>query len=218
MAGYFIYSLDGKKFQKFVARPAREQLLLLAERVSDTMDEYDNQLDDGSVMADWPSDPEALVPILQERLASDDWYAGFSDTEKDVFEISLRGFWQAEENGLGFRVDSDGVYWDVIEMIANHHGVRPNESSEKAISRFGKAPYRYHRPPGKTRGANAWFPYQSMHMPDEVRQLLEEVKAAEDTVMQGDDQNAREEYEEQLLPALEQVAAEGRVLLIVVDT
>ena len=39
MAGYVLYSLDWKKFQKLVTNPSRKQLLAFAEIVSDGLSE-----------------------------------------------------------------------------------------------------------------------------------------------------------------------------------
>lgn len=58
----------------------------------------------------------------------------------------------------------------------------------------------------------------SMHPPDEVQRMLAELRSVEPAVRAADDPDISEPFSEELLPAIEQVAADGRLLFIQVDT
>ncbi len=152
MAGYIIYSLDWGKFQKFVERPTRGQLAALASRLCDDLEEH--EFDEGDPVLAWPTNAQALAPIAAKRLALPDWYGDLSATAKHLWEGAIFG---ACMNGkgidVGFRVDNDGVYWDVIELAWKQLGVVPGQISDVALSAFGYRPYRYHPEikPAKTR-------------------------------------------------------------------
>ena len=235
MAGFVIYSLDLEKFQQFVTNPTDEQLLRFANIVSEGLDyeqdedDYDDEDDeddeDGeeedagpSVLTTWPVEPKELVPVLREWMAKDDWYADLLEYEKDTFESFVRSYYSDEDSDLGFRVDSDGVYWDVIELVRSFHHVPPNQVNDVIISQFGSSPYKGKIAPDKERNWNSWHPYHSIHLPDDVKKLREEVLAAEKTVMSSDDENAQREYEDELVPALDKVIRDNRVLYIETDT
>jgi hypothetical protein len=63
-----------------------------------------------------------------------------------------------------------------------------------------------------------WEPMHSMHTPDEVRQMLAELRSVESTMLKARKKDVRRQYEEDLLPALNSVADDQRMLFIQVDT
>ncbi len=143
MAGYIIYSLDWSKFQQFVENPTPGQLAVLANIVSDALQDEDEVGDDALTRA-WPEDKAAQARFLADRLARPDWYSDLSDAgrgvwENVIFDVGL-GDTPLE---FGFRVDSDGVYWDVVDVAFRHLKVAPDEITEVAFSAFGKSPFRY---------------------------------------------------------------------------
>lgn len=221
MAGYSLCSLDADKFLQFVANPTNEQLLQLAEIASEHIDEFDDDdyEEDGQVLTEWPVDPKELVPILRERLAGDDWYAGLADHEKDAFEYIIGSFLMEEESEVGYEPGEDAfVYWDVIGVIRNFHDVPNNKITDKIVSRFGVTPFRGMPDDSKILGFETWAPMHSLHLPEDVRKLRDEVLAAEEAVMNSNDDNAKQEYEDVLVPMLDQLVAKGRILLVEVDT
>lgn len=218
MAGYIIYSLDWNKFKGFIDNPTREQLLAFASLLSDELDEHDGEFDDDDPVHDWPSEPEELAAIAQERLKRPDWYGDLSDTGKNIWEGALNGFCMDQNSeDVDFRVDSDGVYWPVIDIVRAHHGIKQNRITESPLSHFGTRPYRFH-PDSKYRRYDDWTSNHSMHTPEEVHQILAALKEAGPIIAKTKDADARRDYEEELLPALEQIASENRMLYIGVDT
>lgn len=218
MAGYFFYTLDRDKFQRFYTDPSADQMLALAEIVSEGLDEHADELEEDDVMSDWPAEPKELAPILRERILSDNWFAGLSEREKELFDYSLRSFFGHEKADLGHQGNDEAVYWDVIEMIRAFHGVPPNTVNEKIISKFGSQPFRTHIEPGKKRWLESWVPYHSIHLPEDVRKLRDEVLAAQAAVMDSDDEDAKQQFEDELVPVLDRAIDQNRVLLIEVDT
>lgn len=220
MAGYYLYSLDFGQFQQLVEQPTRKQLRGLADLLSDELDAMDSELDEGDPVHDWPSDPEALAQIAAQRLALPDWYGDLSNAGKDIWSRSFAGLCQAMR---GFKVESDGVYWTVINIATEAFKVPPETyTPEVALSGFGTRPYRYHPPPVRKRARrfedDAWHPYHSMHTPDEVRQMLEEFRSIQPAIVQSGREDALRDYEEELMPVLERLAQKGRMLFVGVDT
>jgi hypothetical protein len=287
MAGYITYSLDWGKFQKFVERPTPGQLAAFASRLCGGLEEY--EFDEGDSMRAWPTKAKALAPIAAKRLALPDWYGDLSATGKALWEGAISGVcMDCEEIDAGFRVDNDGVYWDVIELAWKQLGVVPGQISDVALSTFGYRPYRYQTEtkPAKTRKEyekeeaerraavkefkgevdellkdvkpvktdpikmieevsqgksgeimkalmgffddvqeggggthlEEWQPMHSMHTPVEVRKMLAELRSVESVMHKATKKDVRQQYEEDLLPAISSVADDGRMLFIQVDT
>jgi hypothetical protein len=63
-----------------------------------------------------------------------------------------------------------------------------------------------------------WQPMHSIHAPDEVRNMLAELRSVESAIQKAKKKDVRQQYEEDLLPAITSVADEGRMLFIQVDT
>jgi hypothetical protein len=215
---------------------------------------------------------------------------------------------------VGFRVDNDGIYWDVIEIAWKYHGIVPHSITAVALSTFGNRPYRYLQTPkasmsreeydqgegdrnaalsaldealdefqakpkkalkkpntrdkkkaaqeaiqdlfkmlqdpaelsrkleeaqtdfestaafakieklaekfptGDDDDFEEWSPMHSMHTPDEVQQMRAELRTAAPAMKATKDKEARREYEQELMPAIENVVEDGRMLFIQVDT
>ncbi len=221
MAGYYIYSLDWQKFHRFVEEPSPTQLLAFAERVSDGLDEQERAFYDGDPVRDWPSDAEELGELLRPRLRQADWYGDLSDAGKSVWERAIIAFSERRKRGdnLGYRCECDeSIYWDVIEVARRHHGIAPNLVTEAVVSHFGTRPFRYHQPTDRPPQWGDWAPSHSMHTPEEVARLLEELKQAGPSILAAPSDSARTDYEERLLPAVEKIARAGRLLYVGVDT
>jgi hypothetical protein len=290
-AGYVIYSLDWDKFRRLVERPTRGQLAALAKLLRDEFEELDGEFEDGDPILGWPTDRRSLARIAAERLALPDWYGDLSTPGKNLWEGAIFTACQdCDAIDVGFRVDNDGVYWDVIELAWKHLGVVPGTVTEVALSAFGTRPYRYHPRPGpvKTRaeydreeaGRRAtldalgkalgqflkdaergqkrpdelleelekhegvsrahkdlvkeflsddepedeeddfeeWSPMHSMHDPEEVEKMRAELQSVGPAMTSEKKKDVRQQYQKDLLPAVERVARDGRLLFIQVDT
>jgi hypothetical protein len=217
MAGYFIYSLDWDKFHSFVENPSAAQLERFADVVSDTLDRFDSELRKGDPVRHWPSEPGPLGELLRRRLMQPDWYVDLSDGGKTVWDWAIQGFVdEAKKKDMGFRAHGDGISFEVIDLARRHHGI--GLITDSPLSHFGTRPYRYHPPGGRLPSWGDWMPYHSMHTPEEVKRLLEELKEAGPTIMAAEEEWARNDYEEELLPAVQRVARAKRLLYIGVDT
>ena len=193
MAGYVIYSLDWPKFTALVERPTPPQLAALAKSLADEREELDGEFDEDDPVLEWPEDAKSLAPVVAERLARADWYGDLSDAGRQLWETAFYvTCMRSRKLDVGFRVDSDGVYWDVINLIVTQLGDRPETPGRSAMSRFGTVPFRC-SPPAKRRS---------------VAPAIEAAK----------DPDVREQFTQDLLPAVERVAADGRLLFIQVDT
>ena len=214
MAGYVLYSLDWPKVKQFMESPDDANLLQLAEKVSDEMDGVDSDLSDDDPVASWPADPVELAPVLAERIALPDWYGDLSDPGKTAWEWGFCGFCSGD-GVFDFEVESDGVYWNIHGEAMAHHGRKEDVVTDLEITHFGTRPFRYLK-----RGKRSWdefYPYHSMHTPDEVQKLLEQFSAAEKRILKSRYEEVKDDYEE-LMPVLRRCVEKNRVLYVSVDT
>lgn len=215
MAGYHIYSLSWARFRRFVDDPTPAQLRAFAELVSEGLDEADGDFEADDPLRDWPSDPAELAPIVRGRLGRPDWYGDLSYPGKVLWQHALYTFCdETHARELGFRVESDPVYWDVIDSARGHYGDFRRPDPGLALARFGERPFRY-EPPAGTEGES--FRNHSMHPPQEVVRLRDELRAAEPTVRAAARPSVPAQFDI-LLPAVARVARGRRLLFIGVDT
>jgi hypothetical protein len=217
MAGFILYSLDWDKFNALIQKPTPDQLSVLAKSIASQREEMDGQFDDDDPVAEWPEDRKSLAPIIAVRLALPDWYSDLSEAGRQLWETAFYvACMRSKKIDLDFRVDSDGVYWDVVSLIVEQLGDQPERPGKSAMSRFGTVPFRFH--PTASDESSDWTPMHSMHPPEEVKQMLTEIQSVAATVEASDEDDIRKQFTDELLPALEQVAADGRMLFIQVDT
>jgi len=231
MAGYIIYSLDWGKFQKFVNDPTRQQLLAFAAIISNWLE---GEFEEGDTVRDWPTEPKELCELVKERLARPDWYGDLSDAGKEMWCEAVYGFCcHIKPKEVGFRADHAGLYWDVIDLARQQLKLpRDQISPGVALSAFGKRPYRYQPAAERATSSDkeadedfdgddldwdAWQPMHSMHTPDEVRQILEELRSIRPVFENSKNKQAVNDYDV-LIPVLERLDREKRMLFIQVDT
>jgi hypothetical protein len=214
MAGYIICSLDWIKFSAMVERPTPAQISFLARSLAEERKNLAGQFGADDPIRSWPKGPKELAPVVAERLTRADWYGDLSEAGRQLCETAFDRTCMEKELGLDFRVDSDGVYWDVINLIVERLGDRPETPGKSAMSRFGTVPFRCPDPP-RQRYASSWTPMHSMHPPDEVQRMLAELRSAAPAARNAE---LRFGFKEELMPAVEEVAADGRLLFVQVDT
>lgn len=211
LAGYILYSLDGKRVESFLRSPTQAEIEHFAEQVSQCLDQYDTSFEKGEPMKDWPSDPAELASILRQYLAKPDWYCDWSDEGKQLWQDSFEALCC---DRFGHECESDGIYWNVIEEAVRHHGVKPDTITDLEVTHFGTRPFRYF---AKTRSFDQWCPYHSMHRPDEVKRLIEQMEEAENRIRTCRHEEASDDYDE-LMPILDRIVKRDRVLHVGVDT
>ena len=216
MAGFFIYSLDWKKFQKFTKKPTKKQLKKFAESLDDRYERVMDELEETDVAHSWSADAKDHEAAIQERLASEDWYGDLSDEACGIWEWSMFDLANDAAN-FDFRCESDGVYWYVIQYCEEHAS---KTSKSSAIARFGHWPYGLQKAPKQPKDflEPHWMPYHSMRPPEEVEQMLAEAKAADKYVKSKKDRETYDELIDTLIPTLEKIAADERMLFVQVDT
>jgi hypothetical protein len=217
--GYILNSLDWRIFSKFVKKPTKAQLVDFADYLSSLLDEYDGRFEDGDPVAEWPSDPKELSEIVRERVALEDWYGDLSNTAKEVWDRAVCGFGFSERH-LDHRPegDADSVDWSVIDLARAHYKIKEGTITEMIVSRFCEVPFRYHPVLNRRRKRGDWFSLHSMHPPEEVVQLIDELKAARPTIEKSEDRYDIEALEDDLLPVLEKIAEAGRMFHVYADT
>ena len=133
--------------------------------------------------------------MVKDSLARPDWYGDLSHVAQNIWGNAVYNFCSSKSrDAVGFRVDHDGVYWDVLELALKQLKVPTDKiSPDVALSTFGKRPYRYHLSTGAAKGRGKedgddeefddydfdmdWHEMQSLHTPDEVRKMLEELRS-----------------------------------------
>ncbi len=63
-----------------------------------------------------------------------------------------------------------------------------------------------------------WDAMHSMHAPDEARSMLEELMSLESEMHKAKKKDVRQQYDEDLMPALNKIVDEGRMLFVQVDS
>ena len=218
MAGFVIYSLDWPKFRQFVESPTPKQLKLLAGELAAELEELDGEFEEDDPILEWPTNAKSLAATVANRLALPDWYGDLSRVGKELWDTTFYGAcMNCDDLDIGFRVDSDGVYWDVIETARAALGVAPNQVTSVAMSTFGTRPFRYHPPANRKTKFGDWSPMHSMHPPEEVQRMVQELESIKPAIDASDDE-VRRQYQEDLLPALTKIAKDGRMLFIQVST
>ena len=216
MAGFCIYSLDWKKFQKFINKPTKKQLKKFAESLDDNYEAAMDELEKKDIAHTWSADADGFEAAIKDRLASEDWYSDLSGKARGIWEWSMFSLAQ-EESNFDFRCESDGVYWTVIEYCTQHAS---KKSKSPAIARFGHWPYGLQKAPKQPKDflEPHRMPYHSMRPPEEVDQMLQEVIAAEKFVKGKKDVDTYNELVDELIPTLEKIAKDKRMLFVQVDT
>lgn len=221
MAGYYISSLDWKKFQKFVHQPTKKQLMAFAERLAYQLGggDIDIEFEEDDAIQEWPREPAELSSLVQQRLARPDWYGDLSDAGKDAWSQAMDDFCREKgPGGVGYRWDHDGIYWTLLDVAWKALKVPTDRVLPGvALSAFGQRPYCYHPQPKAKRDLYAWNPMHSMHTPDEVRQMLDELQSVAPAIEASKNQEAIHDYDA-VVPVLEKLVEENRMLFIQVDT
>lgn len=218
MAGYVIYSLDWHKFCAMIEYPTPSQLAIFSDSVAEELENMEGEFDDDDPILDWPTAADSLSSVVADRLARADWYSDLSEQGRQLWESAFYvACMRSEDLNLDFRVDSDGVYWDVINHIVRQLGDRPEKPGNSAMSLFGTVPYRCSAPPRNDK-RSYWTSMHSMHPPDEVHRMLTELRKVAPVIETVKDEGVREQFCDELLPAIERVAKDGRLLFVQVDT
>jgi hypothetical protein len=213
MAGYIIYSLDWLGLQKLTSNPQPSQLTTLAEAIDE---DYEPLLDDlapDDIAHSWSLDRETHQKAIQAHLQRDDWYAGLSDDAKSIWHSALADAC-SQIPELLFRVESDGIYWDVIDIALRH--LTATTDAKPALATFGTVPFRcgLHQP----RAMEDWHPSHSMHSPDETAAIRKELNSVESEIDSSGNSDALRDYENELMPSLDRIVREERMLFVAVDT
>lgn len=200
-----------------VEDPTPAQLEILVQCLANERSLMQHEFERNDPIRRWPKNPESLLPIVAERLGQEDWYGDLSEQGKQLWETAFYLSCMRESDlDIEFRVDSDGVYWDVIDLILTELGDQPETPGESAMSRFGTVPFRYH-PVARSPQAY-WHPMHSMNPPDEVQRMVTELESVAPAVQASKNSDVQEQFTGELLPAIKKVADDGRLLFIQVDT
>ncbi|MEZ6124726.1 MAG: hypothetical protein R3C49_16380 [Planctomycetaceae bacterium] len=204
-------------FRKFISEPTDDQLKKFAERIDDVYESHLEQFEEGdeddSLAKSWSSegtDPEAAI---REQSETGKLVRRYRTANLSSLVPGHRG----HGSGIGFSLDSDGIYWNLMELATRQLS---NRSDQHVVARFGRCPYSVaaiesYEP--EEWGYGWWDPYHSMHPPEEVRRLIQEMESLSGAVEASGDDQAIRDYEE-LMSALEKVSKDNRMLYISVDT
>src|SRR5919201_932485 len=141
MAGYYLYSLNWRKFTALVERPTRTQLAVLAEALDVERDMWVTAHRKGDPVLEWPPGAEGLAPLVADRLPRKDWYGDLPDGAQVLWAQAVRTACMVDKLRLDRRMHGI-VYFDTVEVVWKRLGVRPETPGKKATSRFGMVPFR----------------------------------------------------------------------------
>lgn len=175
MAGYILYSIDADKFRRLVEQPTQHEIKTLRKMLAERLEDLDGECEDDDPILQWNSSPAALEAVVRQRLASDDWYGDLSTAGKELWEGLI--FDICTDNNvldLGFRVESDGIYWDVINVAFAKLKIPQETINDKALSTFGQRPFRYCPAPMNHEARPVLDPESQKASLQELQQFLEE--------------------------------------------
>ena len=177
MACYILYSIDANKFQRLVDQPTPHEIKTLRRMLAERLEDLDGECEDDDPILQWNSSPAALEANVRQRLTSDDWYRDLSTAGKELWEGLI--FDICTDNNvqdLGFRVENDGIYWDVINVAFAKLKIPPETINDKALSTFGQRPFRYCPPSRNQEPPPVLDPETQKASLEELHQLLEQSK------------------------------------------
>ncbi len=184
MAGYILYSIDADKFRRLIEHPAPHELKIIRKMLAERLEDLNGACDDDDPILQWNSSPAALEAIVKQRLASDNWYSDLSTAGKELWEGLIFDICtDHDEFDLGFRVENDGIYWDVINVALARLKIPPETITEKAISTFGQRPFRYCPQPSQGDARSAVDPEEQKASLQVLNQFLEEAKQDPQTIL-----------------------------------
>ena len=215
VAGYSLYSLDSTKFQRLIDEPTAKELEVLARLLADGFKQLRSHCEAGEPILRVNTDIESRFHFIANRLPLLDWYGDLSEAGKSLWEgLIFDACYDCDEIDVGFYHNcGEGIYWDVIEIAFKALGVPDDAVCDIALSAFGNWPFRYHPKP-KDRFDSS----HSMHTLDEVKRMIVELKSIESVMTELEDEETVSDYEDLLLPTLEAIADERRMLFVYVDT
>lgn len=176
MAGYILYSIDSEKFRRLAEQPTPHEIKTLRKMLAERLDDLHGECEDDDPILQWNSSPAALEVLVEQRLVSNDWYGDLSTAGKELWEGLI--FDICTDNNvldLGFQVESDGIYWDVINVAFAKLKIPQETINDKALSTFGQRPFRY-CPPLPSQVATVLDPEAQKASLQGLQQLLEQTK------------------------------------------
>ena len=215
MAGYVLYSLDTDKFKRLIEYPSSDEMEVLASLLAGGFKQLRRDFEAGEPILRANADDDSRIQFITNRLPLNDWYGDLSEAGKNLWEgLIFEACYECDEIDVGFYPNcGDGISWDVIETAFEALGVPDDAVGDIALSRFGTWPFRYHPKP-KDRFDSS----HSMHTTAEVKRMIVELKSIESAMSELDDEDTVSDYGDLLLPTLEAIADEGRMLFVFVDT
>ncbi|WP_166820213.1 hypothetical protein [Thalassoroseus pseudoceratinae] len=212
MAGYFLYTLDHNVFSDLTMNPTREHGQIFVDYLFAEFEDLKEEFEaEDSV---WPSDKDALIAKIVERLASPDWYSDLSYEDACIWDtiIGLLDDEPGEQLGIDFQCsDYESIYWDCADIAAEQG------ATMMAEPKFGNAGFRYF---GKPESDWNPFPMYSFYLPEKSRELLAQLKQVEPHFrsLSQDEGEPGEQFFKGLLPVVESVVEKNRVLWVQTDT
>ena len=199
MAGYFLYTLDGKVFSQLTTVPTDEQAKACARYVQDRV----------TKSKAWPRDLDALTAAIKARLAMPDWYDDLSTEDAETWDDVVFSLCRepGDEIGIGFECsDYESIYWDCAEEAAAQGAEMMQEPT------FGSSGYRFS---GNLAHDYGYYRIYSILDADGVKQLLNQLKAVEPHfagLPNDGDGCLHEQFFDGLLPPVKYAAENDRVL------
>lgn len=213
MAGYAIYSLQGKGFSQLTTQPTTEQAKAIAGFIQERSADSDDWL---STSSEWPSEMDALSEAVKKKLESPDWYGGLSGGDACVVDEIVWSFLEpsvAKRLRIGFKCsDYGGIYWDCAKMAASFGAEMMNEPS------FGSSGFRLTADASNRRSHD---PMCSIFDPAEVNNLLEQLQIVEQhfaSLADDGEGGVREQFFDGLLSQVKYISKQKRYLFIQTDT
>ena len=160
--------------------------------------------------------PDEATKFLKKRITSDDWYADLTPSGCILWEACICH--AAAQMDMRPEIN-ETVHWWVWDMISEAFGCEHNGTIDPNIpfSYFANRPFGYIQNEFFDPDNRIWVPFHSLHDDDEVAEMSEDLDELAQTVDASNDEHAKSEFHEQFAPAINRIADEGRMMIVMVD-
>lgn len=216
MAGYFLSSILQKPFEEFVAKPSDAQLKKFIEFLGEEYDQTDQDMDEEDECHQWVGPKAKVMEVVRKRLAKPKWYFDLSPEAAEIFSRAMNSL-ISEKKLFGYRAEAGDFHYLSVLTDCSAAEAKLKKKGAKNLAVIGSRPYRYE--PGKSKDGSLddWEPYHGLFDQSEVTEMLEAAVAAEKAIRKCVPYK-QAEYDQLVLPLLEKLSQEPRMLYVELDT
>ena len=214
MAGYYLHSLDWGQLVELVDNPSTEMIAAFTDIFRTCLESIKGRLKKGYVMHKWPTTAAPLQDVVRSHFKKPNWYQDVTSHEGDAWESALCEFVRTDKRFDDKFHGDDHISWFAISQGIDHHRLIGTDAKE--LADFGTRPFHYARPDEPEMNW-LWYPMHSMHTPEETSKIANQLRAAEESILNCGQLGAAVDYRV-LSGMFDEIVPKKRALYVRVDT